>query len=635
MPATAQAEASLRTLNGYFPWTAPVTPGAWEARATALRQQILVSQGLWPLPSRTDLRAVVHGRVEREDFTVDRVFCESMPGLFVTGSLYRPRASTGAAGPDGRRAAVLAPHGHFEGGRFQFEDAAEGQAALAAGAEAFETAARRPLQARCVQLVRMGCVVFHYDMLGYADSQQFAHDRIHGELVPPPLPTGEKALAFYSAAAEGWNLNPMGLQTWNSIRALDFITSLPDVDPARIGVTGASGGGTQAMLLAALDDRIAAAVPAVMVSTAMQGGCTCENASALRIGTGNVEFAALFAPRPMALTTADDWTIEMPRKGFPQLADHWARLGSPDKIKLFHHPEFKHNFNGTSCAGMYAWFNKHLALHLPPAALVERDFMPLTQPELTVWTAEHPAPTATGPAFEAQLLTAWRDDAQRQLADQPGLLLTGWETAVGRTLATTGTEFSLEVSAVVRRGNYSEQTALLTNLRHQEEISLTILLPDGAVTETVIWLEGMAAADPAAAIAADLAGCRLVLPHLRHPQQNRNTMVPTKSAAPVYTYGYNHSLLALRVHDLLSLMQFLRPTPGSSYQSLALHATGPAVPAATLAAALTTGAGVRYQLAPSDFRFAQIHDPTDPNFLPGSLRFGDIPALRQLAGLPP
>src|SRR5207237_6455317 len=98
----------------------------------------------------------------------------------------------------------------------------------------------------------------------------------------------------------------------------------PKVEPQRLACTGASGGGTQTMILAALDPRLAAAFPAVMVSTAMQGGCTCENASLLRVGTGNVEFAALFAPKPMGMTAADDWTKEMETKGFPDLTKHWA-----------------------------------------------------------------------------------------------------------------------------------------------------------------------------------------------------------------------------------------------------------------------------------------------------------------------
>ena len=78
------------------------------------------------------------------------------------------------------------------------------------------------------------------------------------------------------------------------------------MDPKRVAVTGASGGGTQTMLLGAVDDRVALSMPMVMVSTAMQGGCTCENASLLRIGTGNVEFAALFAPKPQIMNCAND-----------------------------------------------------------------------------------------------------------------------------------------------------------------------------------------------------------------------------------------------------------------------------------------------------------------------------------------
>ncbi len=132
-------------------------------------------------------------------------------------------------------------------------------------------------------LARLGCIVFHYDMVGVADSQPIAH-----------------ASGFADVAAELRLQSAMGLQTWNSIRALDFLLSLPEVDPKRIGVTGASGGGTQTFLLGAIDDRPAVAFPAVMVSTGMQGGCVCENASYLRQGLGNVDLAAVFAPSRLA-----------------------------------------------------------------------------------------------------------------------------------------------------------------------------------------------------------------------------------------------------------------------------------------------------------------------------------------------
>src|SRR5205085_11400155 len=140
---------------------------------------------------------------------------------------------------------------------------------------------------------RMGCVVFQYDMVGVADSDTIPHR------------TG-----FTDVDAELRQQNFMGLQTWNSIRALDFLLSLPDVDSNRIGVTGASGGGTQTFILCAIDDRPTAAFPAVMVGTAMQGGCICENASYLRIGTTNIEIAGLTAPRPLGMSGANEWTVD-------------------------------------------------------------------------------------------------------------------------------------------------------------------------------------------------------------------------------------------------------------------------------------------------------------------------------------
>ena len=124
----------------------------------------------------------------------------------------------------------------------------------------------------------------------------------------------------------------MGLQTWNSIRALDFLLSLPDVDPQRIGVTGASGGGTQTFILCAIDDRPAVAFPAVMVSTEMQGGCVCENCSYLRVGTGNVELAGLFAPKPLGMSGANDWTIDIETKGLPELKALYKLYGAEDRV---------------------------------------------------------------------------------------------------------------------------------------------------------------------------------------------------------------------------------------------------------------------------------------------------------------
>ncbi|HEY1068889.1 MAG TPA: acetylxylan esterase, partial [Pirellulales bacterium] len=266
----------LKDLNGYFPMTVPASKEAWETRATELRQQIQVGLGLWPLPTKTPLNAVVHGKVERDGFTVERVYFESVPGFFVTGSLFRPTNATG------KRPGVLCPHGHWPNGRFYDAGRDAVRKQIVEGAERFEESGRRPTVSRCVQLARMGCVVFHYDMIGYADSVQLPHR--HDERRPHM--DGPENWGLFSTQAELRLQTEMGLQTWNSIRALDWLCSLPDVDTTKLGVTGASGGGTQTFALCAVDSRPTVAFPAVMVSTAMQGGCTCENCDYLRVGTG-------------------------------------------------------------------------------------------------------------------------------------------------------------------------------------------------------------------------------------------------------------------------------------------------------------------------------------------------------------
>ncbi|MCL4855090.1 MAG: hypothetical protein KJZ78_27325, partial [Bryobacteraceae bacterium] len=163
----------LKDLDGYFPFVPPDTIEAWDARADKVRRQMLVALGLWPMPEKTPLNAVIHGRIDRPDYTVEKVYFESYPGFFVTGSLYLPK------GVSGKLPVVLIPHGHFSEGRFNEESLQSARNQISVGAERWENGGRYPLQARCVTLARMGCIVFHYDMLGYADSQQLSFDLVH------------------------------------------------------------------------------------------------------------------------------------------------------------------------------------------------------------------------------------------------------------------------------------------------------------------------------------------------------------------------------------------------------------------------------------------------------------------------
>ena len=163
----------LKDLNGYFPFTPPKSRQEWEARSETLKRRLLVALGLWPMPTRTALNPVIHGGIERENFRVEKVFFESVPGFFVTGNLYRPIQMSGKA------PGILFAHGHFDDGRFMDlgEEAVRRQ--VASGAEHFEEGGRSMMQALCTGLARMGCVVFHYDMIGYADSQQLSLALVH------------------------------------------------------------------------------------------------------------------------------------------------------------------------------------------------------------------------------------------------------------------------------------------------------------------------------------------------------------------------------------------------------------------------------------------------------------------------
>ena len=365
----------MKDLDGYFPLAVPATADAWKERAASVRRQILVSQGLWPVPTRGPLKAVVHGRVDRGDYTVEKVYFESVPGFFVTGNLYRPRNVTGKV------PGVLFAHGHWTDARLAESTEDQVRDEIATGQERFEEGGRSRFQSMCVQLARMGCVVWQWDMLGNSDSQQLSMQLVHLFAKQRPEMNAPGAWGLFSPLAESHLQSAMGLQTLNAVRSLDFLLSLPEVDPDRVAMTGASGGGTQTMILAGIDPRVKLSFPAVMVSTAMQGGCTCENASLLRIGTGNVEFAALFAPGPQGMTCANDWTKEMSTKGFPELKQLYALLGAGDRVSLHRGEHFPHNYNAVSRSAFYGVLNRGFNLGFKEP-VIEKDYIRLKTSEL-------------------------------------------------------------------------------------------------------------------------------------------------------------------------------------------------------------------------------------------------------------
>jgi dienelactone hydrolase len=343
-PTADRRRTEVRTNWEGADFQAPETVSAWRDRSVHLREQILVALGLWPLFPKTPLVPRVVGKLDRDDFTIEKVVLETFPGFTLSGNLYRP------AKAKGRLPAILCPHGHWEDGRMN-----------------------PAVQDRCIRWAKLGSVVFMYDMVGYNDSKPFTH-------------------VFLNDRLRRWGLSLPTLQTWNSIRALDWLASRPDVDPARIGCTGESGGGTQTFLLTALDDRIKVSAPVVMVSDTFQGGCVCENAAGLRHGTDNVEFAAMCAPRPMIMVGAlGDWTAKTMSRAYPAIRGVYSLVGSTDRVaaQVF---DFPHNYNKTTRNAVYA-FMGHWLLGIDDSQKTSEGEQTTEKPEdLATFGTGHPAP---------------------------------------------------------------------------------------------------------------------------------------------------------------------------------------------------------------------------------------------------
>ncbi len=353
---------------------APIESGReWRRYAENLRQHVLVSTGLYPMPEKTALNARVFDRIEREEYTVEKVYFESYPGFFVTGNLYRPR------GKRGPFPAVLNPHGHWSNGRYANE-------------------AIGSIPARCIMFARMGYVAFSWDMVGYNDCKQIDH-----KFADPKTDEGRRANL--------WGVSLMGLQLWNSIRATDFLESLPDVDKRRIACTGESGGGTQTFMLCAVDDRIRLAAPVNMISAHMQGGCLCENGPNLRLDTNNMEIGAIFAPRPMMMIACTgDWTKNTPTVEFPAIERIYKLCGTAGDRVAYMQQKADHNYNKQSREAVYGWFAHYFSRHAPTDPIREKFYKMEKKEDLQVFTSKPP-----GDVNAATLIRSSIESREKQL----------------------------------------------------------------------------------------------------------------------------------------------------------------------------------------------------------------------------
>jgi hypothetical protein len=587
---------------------------AWENRAETLRRQALVALGLWPMPPKTPLNAVIHGKIDRDAYTIEKVFFASMPGHYVSGNLYRPKNKTG------KLPAVLCPYGHWPDGRFIWRDDNGVNKDMASGAEKDPVAARTPLQANLAMLARMGCIVFQYDMVGYCDSTKIPHRE--GFL------DTESLLRLQSF---------MGLQTWNSIRSMDFVLNLPDVDPERIAVTGSSSGGTQTMALDACDPRAAVAFPMVMVGMLMQGGCVCENAPLYRIQTNNVEIASLFAPKPEGMAAANDWTVEFMKRGLPEMKQIWGLYGAADQVWGEHY-DFGHNHNLHSREAQYNFLNRQLRLGWPEDPVKEKPFEPVPPKELSVYDPEHPRPADECDA------PALRKYMTRTLTEQLGAMpneeyvktirVALEAMIVDHKPSADEREFVGDAPAIPSSGG--SWSGFIARKGSGERVPCKILQPANWNQSVVLWADpggckSVVADNPSVKRILDGGAAVLTIdPFMSDsfkPAPGSPSTGPRPRSNPnppyaAYTLGYERSVIANRVHDLLTALGTAQAmSKDGSVKVIAFKDSGPA---ALLACAIASHHVSRAAIDLNQFDFDQITSDSDPMLLPGGLKYGGI-----------
>ncbi len=541
----------------YQAWPPAGPLAIWEHRKDDLRRQILIAAGLDPMPPRTPLNPRISGHIEGDGFTIDKVWLETMPGYFLAGNLYRPK------GKRGPFPGIASPHGHWTNGR----------------AEQTETS---NIPARGVSLAQHGFVVFNYDMVGYSDSKQTPH-------------------AFGNPTEQLWSFGPLGLQLWNSIRVVDFLEGLPEVDKTKLGATGASGGATQTFLLTAVDGRIRVSAPVNMVSAIMQGGSPCENAPGLRVDTYNVEIASLMAPRPMLLVSASgDWTRNVPRDEFKRVQGIYEKYDHKSDVEVVQ-IDAPHNYNQASREAVYDFLARKL--QGSQGGWQEGPIRKFELSELLIGSLPESA------IDYSRIVANWREQAARQSAAMTT------EALRERLRRTIGAVWPDKVEAL----NAAGQLIVLSRPGFGDRIPGR-WFPGSGKAVLVVHPSGSAAAEQERSVQRLITQGRSVL--LIDAYQTGSARAPREDAGKYYS-TFQRTDDARRVQDILTAMRWLQL---AGYKDAELQG----IDAGQIWAAFASAVGPPLKAAlPKEYK------GTDEDLLrdfsvPGIQRAGGVETLRRL-----
>ena len=538
----------VATTDTHFAAPSFATLDEWKARREGLRKQVQSAAGLLPFPARNPLNAQVFGRIENKDYSIEKVYIETLPGFYLAGNLYRP------VGKKGPFPGMLAPHGHAQYGRL-------------------EDGALFSVPSRGINHARQGYVVFAYDMIGYNDTMQLPH--VFGNTPQEQL----------------WSFGPLGLQTWNSMRALDFLESLSDVDPKRLLVTGESGGGTQTFLLCAVDDRPKWSAPVNMISLIMQGGSPCENAPSLRVGTNNVEIAALMAPRPMLMVSATgDWTKNTLKEEYPAMKKIYELYDAGAQVETVQ-IDAPHNYNKASREAVYKFFGKQVLGDGDEAKFVEKRIRQEKLQDMMVFSGRALPANALN---LSQLLAQWVAAAKKETAAETDTNILRERMAVA-----LGTQWPARVEAQM-----TGSAVVLTRAGQGDRVMGTYAKGKGGA---VLQVGGTGRMD---------GRTRLTIEPFAAVGRDREAR---------YFLTFNRSDDANRVQDIVTAVAWLRQL---GEKDITVVGTGKAAVWATFAAAVLPEA-VKLEAPLGTFRGTD-QDFVESLFVPGIQKAGGLEAALRL-----
>ena len=554
-----------------------------EARREELRFNLRMAAGLYPWPEKTPLRVRYEEVGEFEGYSIQKIMFESYPGIWSTGNLYLPSPLPEKA------PAILNVIGHWADQRLTRMDTADYPQQLA-------------------NFARMGFVCLVTDMIGMVDSRQVSHN--YGG--------GEKEL---------WLSNGLGIQLWNNVRALDLLCSLPYVDGENIGMTGASGGGSQTLFLALLDERVKAAAPINMISLHMQGGCPCENAAGLRRHTDNGEMCAMIAPRALFLAGSDgDWTQNLETAELPAMLETYRLYGAERMVDYFYQ-HAPHQYNEKTRHQVYRFFARHLMGE-------ERVWMeePIETGDLQDFTWFRGQGRAEGFDGDEDYFTAHKAELATRIAGLPReekKKMLSWVTDIrpeGYRL-TPLTPANADLHRFVVCGEEGERIPLVT---------LTPANWDGKRVCLALGGEGKDCLDHPALQAMLADGVKLVSGDLFLTGESRDcqqTVSPAHTSSPYYTTAhlttFNSTPDALRAQDASLLIRVAADMGGS----LTVWANGCGARAVACTLPLCDGVD-RAVLEGAALSLVSDEDYRRSFFLPGICALGGLDACLQLAECP-